>query len=223
MMVQIQEECDDLMNEVDTLFQDRAEIQTKCLLLEQINLDFSNKVISQAEDWIEKEISVNEQVNQLTFLADMRNKFFTEVVKLLQQAINSNKKQFSDCGNKLEQIVKAKQRQEVPDEGNQQMHLKSVLYERDNLEMELKEALQQIDRLEQEKSDVSKSIMVTEMGAGDFQTIPDNLSVNLQVGPNKSSITQAKQKHVALKLGVPSLDLSTLKGVKEYKDWYGYS
>ena len=40
----------------------------------------------------------------------MRNKFFTEVVKLLQQVINSNKKQFSDYGNKLEQIVKAKQR-----------------------------------------------------------------------------------------------------------------
>ena len=89
--------------------------------------------------------------------------------------------------------------------------------------MELKEALQQIDRLEQEKNDVSKSIMVTEMGAGDLQTIPDNLSISLQVGPNKPAITQAKQKHVALKLGVPSLDLSNLKGVKEYKDWYAYS
>ena len=34
---------------------------------------------------------------------------------------------------------------------------------------------------------------------------------------------QAKQKHTALKLGVPSLDFTQLKQVKEYKDWYGYS
>lgn len=26
-----------------------------------------------------------------------------------------------------------------------------------------------------------------------------------------------------MKLGVPTLDFSNLKGVKEYKDWYAYS
>jgi hypothetical protein len=36
-------------------------------------------------------------------------------------------------------------------------------------------------------------------------------------------IEMAKQKHTALKLGVPSLDFTALKQVKEYKDWYGYS
>lgn len=45
-------------------------------------------------------------------------------------------------------------------------------------------------------------------------------SIQLQ---KKESIQQAKQKHTALKLGVPSLDFTQLKQVKEYKDWYGYS
>ena len=32
---------------------------------------------------------------------------------------------------------------------------------------------------------------------------------------------RAKKKIAAM--GIPSLDLSTLKNVKEFKDWYGYS
>ena len=39
----------------------------------------------------------------------------------------------------------------------------------------------------------------------------------------KPSISNARQKLKIAKLGVPSLDLSGLKNVKEYKDWYGYS
>ena len=37
------------------------------------------------------------------------------------------------------------------------------------------------------------------------------------------SLVQAKQKHTAIKLGLPSLDFTALKQVKEYKDWYAYS
>lgn len=84
------------MDEVETLFKDRAEIQTKCLLLEQINLDFSNKVISQTEEWIEKEITSNDQINQATFIADMRNKFYNEAVRIAFQVINTNRKEFSN-------------------------------------------------------------------------------------------------------------------------------
>ena len=38
-----------------------------------------------------------------------------------------------------------------------------------------------------------------------------------------AALQGARQKVKIAKLGVPSLDLSTLKNVKEYKDWYGYS
>ena len=53
--------------------------------------------------------------------------------------------------------------------------------------------------------------------------------LGIQLEQNRTDKTKigmpslAKQKHTINKLGIPALDLSGLKNVKEYKDWYGYS
>ena len=39
---------------------------------------------------------------------------------------------------------------------------------------------------------------------------------------NKVEGKYRAKKKIA-QMGIPSLDLSTLKNVKEFKDWYGYS
>lgn len=54
-------------------------------------------------------------------------------------------------------------------------------------------------------------------------------NLGLQLNANKTDKTakgmpsMGRQKHTLVKLGIPALDLSGLKNVKEYKDWYGYS
>jgi SUMO ligase MMS21 Smc5/6 complex component len=63
--------------------------------------------------------------------------------------------------------------------------------------MELQEALMQIDKL-------------SKLDASD----------RTQSHTPKESV---KHKQTALKLGLPSLDFTALKQVKEYKDWYAYS
>lgn len=81
--------------------------------------------------------------------------------------------------------------------------------------MELEESLKQIDKLEQfNRSQLNSSFTPVD----DLNSLePTNLQESVK------SLAQAKQKHTALKLGVPSLDFTQLKQVKEYKDWYGYS
>lgn len=66
----------------------------------------------------------------------------------------------------------------------------------------------------------------TPAGAGQVQSVE---SLGLQLNLNKADKTKkampslARQKNTIFKLGIPALDLSGLKNVKEYKDWYGYS
>jgi len=45
----------------------------------------------------------------------------------------------------------------------------------------------------------------------------------LNLGLHNKNFANARSKKNMVKLGIPSLDLSTLKNVKDYKDWYGYS
>lgn len=48
-----------------------------------------------------------------------------------------------------------------------------------------------------------------------------NIKMNLGLHNKTEGKYRAKKKIAAM--GIPSLDLSTLKNVKEFKDWYGYS
>ena len=48
-----------------------------------------------------------------------------------------------------------------------------------------------------------------------------NLKLNL--GIHNKGFQNARSKKNMVKLGIPSLDLSTLKNVQDFKDWYGYS
>lgn len=47
--------------------------------------------------------------------------------------------------------------------------------------------------------------------------------MKLNLGLHNKNFANARAKKNMVKLGIPSLDLSTLKNVKDYKDWYGYS
>ena len=48
-----------------------------------------------------------------------------------------------------------------------------------------------------------------------------NLKKNL--GLHNKNVANARAKKNMVTMGIPALDLSTLKNVKEFKDWYGYS
>ena len=58
-------------------------------------------------------------------------------------------------------------------------------------------------------------------GVNSVETLGKQLASNKV--EKKPGISNARQKLKIAKLGVPALDLSGLKNVKEYKDWYGYS
>ena len=45
----------------------------------------------------------------------------------------------------------------------------------------------------------------------------------MNLGLHNKNFANARSKKNMVKLGIPALDLSTLKNVKDYKDWYGYS
>lgn len=47
--------------------------------------------------------------------------------------------------------------------------------------------------------------------------------MKMALGLHNKNFQNARSKKNMVKLGIPSLDLSTLKNVKDYKDWYGYS
>lgn len=55
---------------------------------------------------------------------------------------------------KFEEIQKQKKTMENNIRGKQELHIKSVMFERDNLQMELEDALGQIEKLENEVEQV---------------------------------------------------------------------
>ena len=56
-------------------------------MLEQINLDLSNKIISQAEEWSDKEFTLSNQLQQATFQRDMTNKYFDELAIIVREIV----------------------------------------------------------------------------------------------------------------------------------------
>ena len=49
--------------------------------------------------------------------------------------------------------------------------------------------------------------------------VQGNMKMNL--GMHNKNVGNARAKKNIVKMGIPSLDLSTLKNAKDYKDWYG--
>ena len=173
------------------------------------------------------------------------------------------------------------------------MHLKSVIFERDNLQMELDDAFNQIEKLEAQVQVAVKAggdevlhtvmeirqnpyedldegeegkdrtvQMVTspfednnkvmqlskknaggrsaldlgpmpplnlpgagalEQNAGGLSSAASQGNLKMNLGLHNKNIGNARAKKNIAKIGIPSLDLSTLKNVREFKDWYGYS
>ncbi len=56
-------------------------------MLEQINLDLSNKIIAEAQEWSEKEFTLSEQLQQATFQRDMTNKYFEEMATIVKEIV----------------------------------------------------------------------------------------------------------------------------------------
>jgi hypothetical protein len=48
-------------------------------------------------------------------------------------------------------------------------------------------------------------------------------NIKMNLGLHNKNVANARAKKNLVKMGMPALDLSTLKNVKEFKDWYGYS
>jgi len=62
----------------------------------------------------------------------------------------------------------------------------------------------------------------TPTGASPMIGFPNSQS-NSNLKLNPAGLSNARQKQKNMKLGIPTLDFSNLKQVKEYKDWFGYS
>lgn len=145
----LQEESGILTQQIEELMQERNNWNTKNLILEQINLDLSQKSIQLAHQFSDKEFELNEKLQTATFLSDMHKKYFDELALLFRQTEGYfvNQKTKEQFIQKYNAIIQAKVRAEQPQNGKFQLN--SVIFERDNLQMELEDALQQIDRLEQ--------------------------------------------------------------------------
>ena len=283
---QLQEESDMLVGEIQRVQGERDELSAKVLVLEQINFEMSRKQIEMSETQDQEQAQLQEQLNKMTYVADVREKYLAETLQVFNRCLKRYPKIQTSCKNDVQRVEEiAKGRQNLLENviGKQQLHLKSVIFERDNLQMELEEAFQQIDKLEQQVEVAQKigeqlhtqmeirenpyeelegvgvghndhtvemadvpfdggldgylAKKKPELGggaspldlklptAGQAQTVESlGLQLNLnKVDKSNKGMSNARQKNKIAKLGVPSLDLSGLKNVKEYKDWYGYS
>lgn len=104
------------------------------------------------EDFDSQKSELLDRINKLTFVIDINEKFFNEMQ--LQITKISKKPQVAQkCStelNKIFEVLKNKQQmiESLKMEGNSELQIKSILFERDNLQMELEEAMNQIDQLE---------------------------------------------------------------------------
>ena len=57
--------------------------------------------------------------------------------------------------------------------------------------------------------------------SNDNLNLQGNMKMNL--GLHNKAVGNARSKKNIAKMGIPAIDLSTLKNVKDFKDWYGYS
>jgi hypothetical protein len=93
---------------------------------------------------------MNEQVNKHVYLADMREKYFNEVCTIIKLIFKKTKASstLSKEIKKFEDFVEQKKSVESNIVKKQELHIKSVMFERDNLQMELDQALSQIEKLQ---------------------------------------------------------------------------
>ena len=150
---QLQEESDVLIGEIQRMQSERDELASKVLVLEQINFDQTAKQLEQSDAMDKTITDLQQQLNVMQFVADSRERYLDDaistaqkVIRRLPSAVQRNQKE----SQRIEEIQE--QRKKLHDNmiGRQQMHLKSVLFERDNLQMELDEALNQIEKLEEQ-------------------------------------------------------------------------
>jgi len=116
------------------------------LAQEQLNLDLSNKIVSQQEQWCSKQDALEEKLQASEVVAGVCTKFYEEIKQLSQQAIRTHpdQKLSQHLHHKLSSIQKQKQQQL-----GTKVH--SIVFERDHLQAELDEAMHQIHRLTHEK------------------------------------------------------------------------
>ena len=90
-------------------------------------------------------------MNKITYVADMREKYLSETLQIFNRCLKRFPKIQTSCKNdvqRINEIMNGRDNLYRNVIGKQQLHLKSVIFERDNLQMELDDAFQQIDKLE---------------------------------------------------------------------------
>ena len=79
---------------------------------------------------------MNEQVNRHVFLADIREKYYNEIAKLVQTIfikMSKNSKALTKEIQKYTELQTQKKAAEGSSQVKQELHIKSVMFERDNL------------------------------------------------------------------------------------------
>lgn len=105
-------------------------------MLEQANLQLSQKQVQQSEDSETTMAKMNEQVNKHVFLADMREKFFNELAQLMAKTLIKMRSHSSSLTKEISlypDIMARKKTAEASSKVKQELHVKSVMFERDNL------------------------------------------------------------------------------------------
>ena len=89
----------------------------------------------------------------MTYVADTREKFLTDALLTSNRVLSQLAKRDSKYARDLQKISEIeKQRKQFTQNmvGKTELHMKSVLFERENLQMELEDAFEEIDTLKQQ-------------------------------------------------------------------------
>ena len=147
---QLQEETDLYVGEIQRLQKERDELSSKVLLVEQINFDLTRKQIELSETFDKSQRTLSEQLNVMTYVADTREKFLTDALLTSNRVLAQLAKRDSKYARDFQKIAEIeKQRKQFTQNmvGKTELHMKSVLFERENLQMELEDAFDEIDTL----------------------------------------------------------------------------
>ena len=69
-----------LVGEIQRVQQERDDFSAKVLVLEQINFEMSRKQIEDNETKDNETAQLQEQMNKITYVADMREKYLSETL-----------------------------------------------------------------------------------------------------------------------------------------------
>ena len=141
---QLQEETDIYVGEIQRLQKERDELSSNVLMLEQINFEFTRKQIEMSENNDRDLRSLQEQLNVMSYVADTREKFLTEALQTAARVLNKTPQansRFARDIQRIQEIENQKLQLKQNLIGKSELHLKSVVFERENLAMELEEAI----------------------------------------------------------------------------------